>query len=94
MKLTKQVNAIRESYKSVMIKKDHCSCKIPQAKEIEKIKKITGKPILLGLFIHDYGNTGKPMHKATQLQIIQANTRSKLAKELFSCLRSQLIIML
>ncbi len=27
--------------------------------EIDKIAKVTGKPILLGLFIHDYGKTGK-----------------------------------
>jgi serine O-acetyltransferase len=50
MKLTKQVNAIRESYKSVMIKKDHCSCKIPQAKEIEKIIELTRELIFPGYF--------------------------------------------
>ena len=50
MKLTKQVNAIRESYKSVMIKKDHCSCKIPQAKEIEKIIELTKELIFPGYF--------------------------------------------
>lgn len=29
--------------------------------EIEKIRRITGKPILLGLFLHDYGGTGGPV---------------------------------
>ncbi|MEN6301346.1 MAG: hypothetical protein ABFD96_01400 [Armatimonadia bacterium] len=29
--------------------------------ELEKIKQITGKPILLGLFLHDYGGSGGPM---------------------------------
>jgi serine O-acetyltransferase len=50
MKLIKQVNAIRESYKSDMIKKDHCSCKIPQAKEIEKIIELTRELIFPGYF--------------------------------------------
>jgi len=29
--------------------------------EIDSIRRITGKPILLGLFLHDYGQTGKPV---------------------------------
>lgn len=29
--------------------------------EIDHIREITGKPILLGLFVHDYGKTGKPV---------------------------------
>jgi hypothetical protein len=29
--------------------------------EIDHIKEITGKPVLLGLFVHDYGKTGKPV---------------------------------
>lgn len=41
--------------------------------EIDQIKKITGKPILLGLFIHDYGNTGKPMPmNILELQFVKA----------------------
>lgn len=29
--------------------------------ELERIIRLTGKPILLGLFLHDYGGTGGPM---------------------------------
>ncbi|MCE5347200.1 MAG: hypothetical protein LLG13_13070 [Bacteroidales bacterium] len=35
--------------------------------EIDNIRKITGKPILLGLFIHDYGKTSK----ATPMNILE-----------------------
>ena len=50
MKLTKPIKAIRDSYKDVMIKKDHCSCKIPQAKEVEKIIELTREVIFPGYF--------------------------------------------
>ncbi|MFA7076725.1 MAG: hypothetical protein WC152_08705 [Candidatus Izemoplasmatales bacterium] len=50
MKLVKPTQAIRDSYKDVMIKKDHCSCKIPQAKEIEKIIELTREIIFPGYF--------------------------------------------
>ena len=50
MKLTKPIQAIRESYKEVMIKKDHCSCKIPQVKEVEKIIELTKEVIFPGYF--------------------------------------------
>jgi serine O-acetyltransferase len=50
MKLTKPIQAIRESYKEVMIKKDHCSCKIPQVKEVEKIIELTKEIIFPGYF--------------------------------------------
>jgi hypothetical protein len=29
--------------------------------EVERITQLTGKPILLGLFLHDYGGTGGAM---------------------------------
>jgi serine O-acetyltransferase len=50
MKLTKPINLIRESYDEVMIKKDHCSCKIPQAKAVEKIIELTREVIFPGYF--------------------------------------------
>ena len=50
MKLTKPILDIRESYKEVMIKKDHCSCKIPQVKAVEKIIELTKEVIFPGYF--------------------------------------------
>ncbi len=37
----------------------------------DRIRTITGKPILLGLFIHDYGKTGK----AVPMTILELQTR-------------------
>jgi hypothetical protein len=39
--------------------------------EIERIRAITHKPILLGLFIHDYGRTGK----AVPMSVLELQTR-------------------
>ncbi|MFW5793955.1 MAG: serine O-acetyltransferase [Bacillota bacterium] len=50
MKLTKPINMIMESYKNVLIKKDHCSCKIPQNSEIIKIIELTKEIIFPGYF--------------------------------------------
>lgn len=79
MKLTRQVNAIRDSYKSVMIKKDHCSCKIPQAKEIEKIIELTRELIFPGYFsdkhlsevpsVSHTSRVVKKLHKLLKTQI-------------------------
>ena len=41
--------------------------------ELEQIMRTTGKPILLGLFLHDYGGTGGPMPmEVLELQFQQA----------------------
>jgi serine O-acetyltransferase len=50
MKLDKHINAIRKSYEDILIKKDHCSCKIPQEKEIIKIIELTREIIFPGYF--------------------------------------------
>jgi hypothetical protein len=49
--------------------------------EIDNIRKITGKPILLGLYIHDYGNTGTaiPMN-ILELQFRKATDLMKKGK--------------
>lgn len=49
-KLTQPIEMIRKSYKDVMIQKDHCSCKIPQSKEVEKIIDLTREVIFPGYF--------------------------------------------
>jgi serine O-acetyltransferase len=50
MKLTKPIEGIIKSYQETMIKKDHCSCRIPQAKAIEKIIELTREIIFPGYF--------------------------------------------
>ncbi len=50
MKLTKPIQGIIESYQNVIIKKDHCSCKIPEVKEVEKIVELTREIIFPGYF--------------------------------------------
>jgi serine O-acetyltransferase len=50
MKLTKPIQNIRDSYKEVMIKKDHCSCRIPQADKVEEIIELTREVIFPGYF--------------------------------------------
>jgi len=50
MKLTKPIQNIRNSYKEVMIKKDHCSCRIPQADKVEEIIELTREIIFPGYF--------------------------------------------
>ncbi len=54
MKLTKPINAIIQSYKETTIKKDHCSCRIPQAKAVEKIIELTREIIFPGYFSDKY----------------------------------------
>jgi len=49
-RLKKARNSIMSSYQDVMIKKDHCSCKIPQKKEIKKIIQYTKELIFPGYF--------------------------------------------
>ena len=44
------VDEIIKSYKETEIKKDHCSCKIPQNKEIKKIIKLTKELVFPGYF--------------------------------------------
>jgi len=50
MKLDKPIKAIRDSYLDVVIKKDHCSCRIPQEKEIIKILELSKEIIFPGYF--------------------------------------------
>lgn len=50
MKLTKPINKIMKSYQDVLIKKDHCSCKIPQNSEIIKIIELSKELIFPGYF--------------------------------------------
>jgi serine O-acetyltransferase len=79
MKLDKPIKAIRESYLEVMIKKDHCSCKIPQEKEIIKIIELTKEIIFPGYFSNKHlselpGETHtkrvvKKLHKILKEQI-------------------------
>lgn len=44
------VNLLKVSYAKTVIKKDHCSCKIPQNKEIIKIIKLTKELVFPGYF--------------------------------------------
>lgn len=50
MKLDKYINSIRKSYEDNLIKKDHCSCKIPQEKEVIKILELSREIIFPGYF--------------------------------------------
>jgi hypothetical protein len=49
--------------------------------EIDRIRKLTGKPILLGLFVHDYGQTGRavPMN-ILKLQFQKATDLARTGK--------------
>lgn len=47
------VGLLKESYEKTVIKKDHCSCKIPQNKEIIKIIKLTKELVFPGYFTTD-----------------------------------------
>lgn len=49
-KLDKPIKAILKSYQDVTIKKDHCSCRVPQNSEVKKIIKITKEIIFPGYF--------------------------------------------
>jgi len=58
--------------------------------EIDNIQKITGKPILLGLFVHDYGQTGKavPMN-VLELQFQKAaDWHRKARRRALSCCKT------
>jgi len=49
-KLTQPIKDILQSYQDVLIKKDHCSCRIPQNSEVIKIIKLTKEIIFPGYF--------------------------------------------
>lgn len=49
-KLNQPIQNIMQSYKAVPIEKDHCSCKIPQNREVIKIIKLTKELIFPGYF--------------------------------------------
>ncbi len=68
MKLTKQINEIMTSYTNTLIKKDHCSCKIPQNSEIIKIIKLTKEIIYPGYFSQKYTNEF-PSKQLTKLKV-------------------------
>lgn len=49
-KLKQPIQKLMQSYKDVRIEKDHCSCKIPQNREVIKIIKLTKELIFPGYF--------------------------------------------
>ncbi|MGE4572079.1 MAG: serine O-acetyltransferase [Candidatus Izemoplasmatales bacterium] len=49
-KLKKPIENILKSYQETTIKKDHCSCKIPQNEEVRKIIRLTKEIIFPGYF--------------------------------------------
>ncbi|MFP4478008.1 MAG: serine O-acetyltransferase [Candidatus Izemoplasmatales bacterium] len=49
-KLKQPIKNILQSYRDVLIKKDHCSCRIPQNDEVIKIIKLTKEIIFPGYF--------------------------------------------
>lgn len=78
-KLKEPIKNILESYTEVLIEKDHCSCKIPQNREVIKIVKLTKELIFPGYFstkhlteTSDYKTTRKlvrKLHKLLKRQI-------------------------
>jgi serine O-acetyltransferase len=50
MKTKEIVKILHESYQNTIIKKDHCSCKIPQNREVKKIIKLSKELIFPGYF--------------------------------------------
>lgn len=50
MKTKEIVKILQKSYQNTIIKKDHCSCKIPQNKEVKKIIKLSKELIFPGYF--------------------------------------------
>ena len=72
------VKSIRQSYKDILIKKDHCSCKIPQLNEIKKIIELTREIIFPGYFsdkhlseIPGVNHTDRLMRKLHKLLKVQ-----------------------
>ncbi len=67
--LTKNIMA---SYRSNVIQKDHCSCKIPQNKEIKKIIRLTKELVFPGYFtsknIPEHSNTRTVYRLVNQLR--------------------------
>ncbi|MDY0023951.1 MAG: hypothetical protein RBR66_03380 [Candidatus Izemoplasmatales bacterium] len=63
MKLDQPIKDIRKSYQEVKIKKDHCSCKIPQLDEVVKIIELTKEIIFPGYFSNKHlSETPKASH--------------------------------
>ena len=79
MKLKKPIDKIMESYKEVLIKKDHCSCKIPQKSEIIKIIELTKEVIFPGYF------STKNLSETSNYRITK-----RLVKKLHKILRKQI----
>jgi serine O-acetyltransferase len=50
MKLDKPLELLKASYAEVTIKKDHCSCKIPQLSQVRKIIRLSRELIFPGYF--------------------------------------------
>lgn len=78
-KLKKPIQSLMQSYKDVRIEKDHCSCKIPENREVIKIIKLTKALIFPGYFnkqvTNDYCSLRetkrlvKKLHKILKKQI-------------------------
>lgn len=78
-KLKKPTEEILKSYKNTVIEKDHCSCKIPQNREVIKIIKLTKELVYPGYFsTKDLSETSnkfttkrlvKKLHKILKKQI-------------------------
>jgi serine O-acetyltransferase len=78
-KLEKPINHILKSYQEVMIKKDHCSCRIPQNSEIKRIIKLTKEIIFPGYF------STKHLTETSDLR-----TTKRLVKKLHKILKKQI----
>ena len=63
------VDEISSSYETTQIKKDHCSCKIPQNKEVIKIIKLTKEIVFPGYFT--YKNIKEKISKFKLSRIIR-----------------------
>jgi serine O-acetyltransferase len=78
-KLDKPIQQIMQSYRDVRIEKDHCSCKIPQNREVIKIIKLTKELIFPGYF-----NTNN------LTEVSNKRTVKRLTKKLHKILKKQI----
>ena len=78
-KLKKPIEMILKSYQDTQIKKDHCSCKIPQNKEVIKIIKLTKEIIFPGYF------STRHLTETSDLKTMQS-----LVKKLHKILKTQI----
>lgn len=78
-KLEKPIEDILTSYQETLIKKDHCSCRIPQNREVIKIIKLTKELIFPGYF-----------STRTLTETSNKSTTKKLVKKLHKVLKKQI----